>query len=905
MGSGTARATEGYFVFRDLGTQTVSGKTKPISIYELVGPREKPETTHRITGLRAELTGRSTEMARLFSAVRRLRDGEGSVVSICGDPGTGKSRLVQEFKSTLDLDGLAWLEGHCYPYSQNISYFPLIDLMNRAWRIDEEDPPEKIRDKIEPRLNQLLKDSPELIPYIGSLYALSYPQIEQVSPEFWRSRFIDAVKAVVAALACRGPTVFCFEDIHWADQPTLDLLRAIMTGTRHPTLFLCVYRLPFSIFSDAQQGHPDRTVEEIRLLDLSPDDAHRMLLSLFRIKTIPDELSKTILAKAEGNPFYLEEITNSLMETGILIRENNHLMLTRPITESDVPSTVQGVIAARLDRLGREMKLVLQEASVIGRAFGYDVLKRISQIRDNIDGYLQGLERFDIIRAMSLHPELEYMFKHALTQEVVYTGLLKKERQEIHERIGTVMEQVFQDRLPEYYETLAFHFKQGRSVLKAVHYLMNSGAKSLNRFAVDPSHQYYREAFELLSATSDRTTSGDRLLIQLLLDWAFVFYYRADWGGFEDLLSGHMELAKSLNDKERLAMFYAWFGFSKMWREKFRESYHYLQLALNIGEEIADQRAIGYICTWLAWCCAELGLLDEGIRYGERAQSISGFFPIDQYLYFKSVSGSVMCHSYKGNCRKGIEMGKVCIDYGLQQGNVRCTSLGHAMMGFAHFNRGDNESAIESYKRAIEVAADPFYIVSWRSTLAIAYTVKGDFGHAEDTLRGVLEQCDALGYDFCAGSCQVTLALVSIAKGRMSDGMKILENIRQRCLDRERKCYYAFIEHVLGSVYLQMVQGDGDLNLSTVLKNIGFLIKTVPFASGKSAAHFHKAIAAAEEIGANGILGQAYLGLGRLHKAKKRKDKARECLLKAVDCLERCEAETILKQIREELISMD
>jgi predicted ATPase len=257
--------------------------------------------------------------------------------------------------------------------------------MNRAWRIDEADPPERIREKIEPRLQQLLEASPELIPYIGSLYALSYPQIEQVSPEFWLSRFIDAVKSVVTALARRGPTVFCFEDIHWADPPTLDLLRVILAETREPALFLCVYRIPFSLFPDSQKNQSDRAVEEVRLQDLSPDDAHRMLLSLFRIETIPGELSATILKKAEGNPFYLEEVTNSLMETGILIQENNHLTLTRPITESDVPSTEQGVISARFDRLGRDMKLVLQEASVIGRAFAYDILKRISQIRDNID----------------------------------------------------------------------------------------------------------------------------------------------------------------------------------------------------------------------------------------------------------------------------------------------------------------------------------------------------------------------------------------------------------------------------------------------------------------------------------------------------------------------------------------
>lgn len=163
VGSRTARATEGHFVFRDLGKQTVSGKTKSISIFELEGPREKPKTTHRITGLRAELIGRHSEMAKLSAAVKRLKDGKGALICIGGDPGTGKSRLVQDFKSTLDPNEITWFEGHSYPYSQNISYFSIIDLMKRAWRIGEEYPPEQIRETIEPRLNGLLKGKPELI----------------------------------------------------------------------------------------------------------------------------------------------------------------------------------------------------------------------------------------------------------------------------------------------------------------------------------------------------------------------------------------------------------------------------------------------------------------------------------------------------------------------------------------------------------------------------------------------------------------------------------------------------------------------------------------------------------------------------------------------------------------------
>jgi tetratricopeptide (TPR) repeat protein len=826
------------------------------------------------------------------------------VVSIYGNPGTGKSRLVGEFKSTLDLNRITWLEGHAYPYSQSIPYSPVIDLMNRAWRIEEGDPPEKIREKVESNLGPLLEGREDLLPYIGNLYALKYPEIEGISPEYWRAHFFEALKTLVVALAQRGPTVFYFEDIHWADRSTLDLLRFLLSETKSPILFLNVYRLPFSLFAGCHGDPGGRSNEEIHLQDFSLADSVDMLRSMLKMEVIPDELNRIVLEKDEGNPFFMEEMVNSMIESGAFVRENGDWILTRTITEYDTPSTVQGVISARLDLLKYEMKRVLQEAAVIGRAFYVDILRRVSEIQDNLDPYLQGLEGLDIVRVRSVHPDLEYIFKHVLTQEVVYNGLLKKERQEIHERIGLVMEQVFQVRLSEFYETLAFHFKQGRSVMKAVHYLMKSGAKSLNRYAVDQSHQYYTEAFELLSAKPDRTASDDRLLIQLLLDWGFVFYYRSDWRGFEALLEENETLVQSQDDKALLGMFYAWFGFSDICRDKYQTAYQRLQIALGIGEEIEDPRVIGYACTWLAWSCAEMGLFDEGIAYGERAMEISGIIPSDQYLFYKSVAGTTLCHSYQGESKKGIELGQVCVEYGLQHGNVRCLSMGHMMTATAHLNRGDLEIAIKSCREAVAAAADPFYDISSRSGLSIAYVMKGDFSSADHALQGILEQCEVLGYNYGSTMAQLALGLVLMAKGQMSEGLNLIEELLQHTFTCGRRWTYIFSECCLGNVYLQMVKGEGDLHLSAILKNVGFLIKNVPVASRKAAAHFNKAIQAAEEIGANGLLGQAYLGLGRLHQAKKRKTKARECLLKAIDCFDRCQAETILKQTREELGSL-
>ena len=895
VGFRTARATEGYFVFRDLGTQKVSGKAKPISIYELVSPREKAEITHRITGLRAELTGRSTEMAGLSAAVKRLRDGEGSIVCICGHPGTGKSRLVHEFKSTLDLNSLAWFEGHSYPYSQNIPYFPLIDLMNRAWRIDEADPPEKIREKIELRLNQLLENSSEAIPYIGSLYALSYPQIEQVGPESWLSRFIDAVKAVVESLARQGPTVFCFEDIHWADQPTLDLLRAILAWTQHPALFLCVYRLPFSLFPESQNSLPDRVYEEIRLQDLSPDNAYQMLLSLFRIETLPGELSATILKKTEGNPFYLEEVTNSLIDTGILIQENNHLALTRAITESDVPSTVQGVIMARIDRLSREMKLVLQEASVIGRAFAYDIVKRISQIRDNIDSYLQDLERLDIIRTMSVQPELEYMFKHALTQEVVYNGLLRKERQEIHERIGTVMEDVFHDRLQEFFETLAFHFKQGQSVYKAVEYLLKSGEKCLKKYAVEESDRYFREAYDLLVEQPGKKQAEKELLVSLLIKWSFVFHYRGDFKGLRDLLTRHKALAIASSDRTSLGMYYNLLGLALYETEKISDAHQCLREALVLGEETGDSQVIGYACSWLTWVCPELGLFHEAIDYGERAKRIAAALTSEDYLFFNTVGGMGVSYYLSGDLRKGFECGRMLLEHAQRYENIRSKVLGHFVTGCCHSAAGDIPCAIESLQHAIKESIDPWYSLFPRFIMGVCLISTSRFQEAEKTLGKVLEHSRIYGTELIGRPTRSLLAVCAIAEGRLAEGLKTLQRLQVDHLSNQRLNAYAVGEHILGKLYSELTPGSG-VKFS-VMKNLGFLLKNMPFARRKAREHFNRSIKVSEEIGAKCVSGMAYQDLGLLYQRMGKKNLSRDCLLKARKYFEKSGAEAFLSQM--------
>jgi class 3 adenylate cyclase/tetratricopeptide (TPR) repeat protein len=905
VGPDTYRQAEGHFTFEALEPTTVKGKAEPVQVHKVLSPKERPVTVHRLSGLRAELIGRRAEIAQLREAVENLREGEGRIFSVCGDAGTGKSRLVEEFKASLDLHEIQWVEGHAYAYAQNIPYFPMIDLFNRVFHIEEGDPPEKVREKIEAGIEDLIGKKEDVVPYMGSLYALSYPEVEDVAPDFWKSQLRSAVQMILSALARKAPTVFYLEDLHWADPSFVELLRSALLEVQHPAIVLCVYRPSFSLFTGHQLGGIGKIYQEIRLQDLSTSEAQDMLESLLQTDTVPQDLRLFVQGKAEGNPFYLEELVNALIESEMLLRDNGGWKAAGPISESDISSTIHGLVSSRLDRLEKETKRILQEASVIGRAFFYEILKRVTELERDIDRSLRGLEQLDLIRTRSLQPDLEYVFKHALTQEVVYNGLLKKERQTIHERIALVMERIFQDRLAEFYETLAYHFKQGQSARKAVEYLMRSGEKSLSRYAVDEAQEYYKEAFDILTHMPQRSREDEELLIDLLVKWAFVFYYRGDFRGLTDLLGVHEDLAKSLKDKARLGMFYGWLGMALWCREKFRLSYENLKSALKLGEEVQDQKVIGYACTWLTWTCAELGLLDDALQFGQRAQEISRSLPSDHYLYLKSMGGIGHTYCYRGERKKALETGKALIEYGQRHSNSRCLVMGYWVLGFSDMLDGDFSSAIEHFQKGVQVSADPYYSQIPRLGLGMSYAQNGEVQEAEESLRNVLSFSRDFGAEVTGNGAQTFLGLVQIFKGHMRQGLKTFEAGKQASLENERMCVYALNEYTLGRLYSEMAEGSQQVSLSSMAKNVGFLLKTVPFAGKKAEEHFNKAIEIAKGLGANGVLGRAYLDLGLLHGSKKRTDQARACISEAIRLFEETGGETCLRQAKEALASLN
>jgi class 3 adenylate cyclase/tetratricopeptide (TPR) repeat protein len=903
VGQNTYHRAAGYFTFEDLEPAKVKGKTEPVKVYKVLSQREKPVTIRRLSGVRADLVGRKVELAELSESVENLRVGKGRIFSIYGDAGTGKSRLVEEFKATLDLAEIQWIEGHAYAYAQSIPYFPIIDLLNRVFQIEEGDSSEKVRSKLESGIKQLINNDEDMVPYVGGLYSLSYQQLEEVSPEFWKTRLQEVIQAILTSLAKRAPTVFFLEDLHWADPSFVELLRRTCLEMRQPAVVLCIYRPTFNLFTSHQVSGLGKIYHEMRLQDLSRSESQDMLVSLLKTGSIPPDLKTLVQSKAEGNPFYLEELINSLIESGMLIRDNGNWRITKPIAEADISSSIHGLITGRLDRLENETKRILQEASVIGRTFLYEILKKISELEDRIDGELSVLERLDLVRTRSLQPDLEYMFKHPLTQEVVYNGLLKKERQEIHEQIALVMEQLFHDRLPELYETLAFHFARCQSVNKAVDYLVKSGEKCLARYTVEEAHQFFRQAFEILAPKEDKSEADKVILIDILNSWGYAYYYRGDFKEFINLLNTQKEVAESLDDQVRVGMFYAWYGIALWMAGKSKDSYEYLCKALELGENSDNQKVVGYACTWLAWACAELSLFAEGIGFGERAQKIAESFPSDQYLFFKSLSGLCYINSMTGDTKKVFEGANLLLEYGEKKSNNRSKVFGHWVNAWGHSLVGDMKSSQRSSEKACEVARDPLYSQFPKASLGYFYLMEGQFQEAENVLNSILDFSKPRAIGELVEWTYLYLSPALVAKGHMKQGLRMLEEARHALIKNQRRVGYAVSEYILGKVYAQIATGPTP-DFSIMAKNIGFLVKNVPFAGKKAEEHFNKAIEILREIGAKGYLGGAYLDLGLFYKARKKNQQARECISEAIKIFEECEAEVYLKQAKNELESL-
>jgi class 3 adenylate cyclase/tetratricopeptide (TPR) repeat protein len=509
VGEQTKRLAERGIEFGARQNLMLKGKRGTVAAYPVLRARPRPaerweqaEQSGRLT----PLVGRAHELATLQGYLAQARAGHGRVVFVSGEPGIGKSRLLLELRRSTQAeagDHVTWLEAHCASYGKQIPYLPIVELLKRAFSVEESDEPARILQRVDTATANWTEATRATVPYLKYLLGIDPgdPAVLAMDPLDRRAGLLDGLRAEMREASRRSPLIVVVEDLHWIDEPSEEALAALVEVVAGaPVLLVLTYR-PGYASALGERSYYSR----LALDPLLPAESAALASAVLGAEALPAPIRQLILAKAEGNPLFLEEVTLSLLEAGILRERDGAYELARLGEQVHLPDTIQEIILSRIDRLDRPAKGAIQLAAVIGREFARRLLERISDLENHLETALQELKSIELIYEKSYFPELAYVFKHALIQDVAYSIVLVERRRALHRLVAVAIEELYADRLPEYYEMLARHYWEAEVWPKALEYLLKAGDKAAAAYANQEALDYYGRALELCERLGDDT----------------------------------------------------------------------------------------------------------------------------------------------------------------------------------------------------------------------------------------------------------------------------------------------------------------------------------------------------------------------------------------------------------------
>jgi TOMM system kinase/cyclase fusion protein len=508
ISAATLQLLRGFFAYQSLGTPFLKGFAKVLEVYQVLS-----ESTARSrldaagsTGL-TPLVGREQEVALLLERWEQVKDGLGQVVLLSGEAGIGKSRLVQVLKEHVASEPQAWLTPcQCSPYYQNTALYPLIDLLERvALGFErEESPAQKLR-KLEGFLVQYGLPLAEAVPLFAALLSLPLTAdyapltVSPEQPEKQKQQTLQALLTILLRIAAQQPVLFVMEDLHWVDPTTLELLSLLVD--QGPTARMLVLLTCRPDFSPPWTGRAHLT--QVTLNRLPRRQAAEMTARVAHGKALPPAVVEQVVAKTDGVPLFVEELTKMVLESGLLQERDDRYELTRPLPPLAIPTTLHDSLMARLDRLAT-VKGLAQLGATLGREFAYGLLQAVAPWDEaTVRRGLQQLVEAEFLYQQGLPPQATYIFKHALIQDAAYQSLLKSTRQQYHQHIAQALEVQFPDTVAAQPELLAHHYTEAGLMAQAVPYWQRAGQRALERSANLEAVAHLTKGIEMLATLPD------------------------------------------------------------------------------------------------------------------------------------------------------------------------------------------------------------------------------------------------------------------------------------------------------------------------------------------------------------------------------------------------------------------
>ena len=770
----TLRLAEGFVAVKPVGPVPVKGLEAPVEVYEILGagPLRSRLQAAAARGL-TRFVGRETEVEQLRQALGRAAAGHGQLVALVGEPGVGKSRLVWEVTHSHRTHGWLIVQASSVSYGKATPYLPVIDLLKGYLRIQGQDDPRAVREKV---TGKLLTLDETLKPTVPAFLALLDVPVDDAAwsaldPPQRRQRTLEAVKRLLLRESQVQPLLVVFEDLHWVDGETQAVLDSLVDSLPTARMLLLVnYRPEY-----AHRWGSKTYYTQLRLDPLPPESAEALLDGLAGTDPALRPLKHLLIARTEGNPFFLEESVRTLVETKVLAGERGAYRLAQALPSIQVPATVQAVLAARIDRLPAEEKRLLQAAAVIGMDVPFAVLQAIAEVpEDALRQSLATLQAGEFLHEARLFPDLEYTFKHALTHEVAYGNLLQDRRRALHARIVEASEALYAGRLAEHVERLAHHATRGEVWEKAVHYLRQAGAKAFARSANRESATGFEQALEALAHLPEtRETVEQGVDLRLDLHTALVLF-----GGFAqevELLSEADRLARTLNDSRRLGWVSVSMSLNRFLMDDPIQQRVFAERALAIAEPPADVRL-----QLAANCLLGAAHFDSG-EY-RRAEDV-----------FRTVVVSLDDDLTRDRC--GLHMFPAVLSRAwLARALAECGAFDQ---GIVYGTEG---------LRIAEALGHSYSVSQAFRHLGHLYSLKGEFSRAADLLeRGLVLVAHEGSLPFAATQLTGMLGDVYARWGRLTEGLALLlqtVQAREAMGTEGTGFYYALFLVHLGHAYV-------------------------------------------------------------------------------------------------------
>jgi len=767
----TRRFAEGFARVEPVGPLILKGKAEPIPAYRLLG------VSHRRSGLReapsprtAIFVNRESEIAILHNFLRQVENGHGQAVGLVGEPGIGKSRLLAEFRRQVADGRASWVEGRCLSYGTAIPYLLALDLLRSNCGILETDAPDAVADKVRSGLREVGMDLDETAPILLHLLEVKDAAGWLLSnPEAVKGQAFETLRQLAVKSSQRRPLILVLEDLHWVDKVSEEFLgflaenvrdaRVLLLGTYRPG-----YRPPWIDRSYAGQTP---------LQPLSRDNSIQMVRSVLQPEHLIDLVTQEIVAKADGNPFFLEQLALHAGEARDLR------------TDLMVPDTIHDVVMARIDRLPDETKRLLQTAAVIGREFPIRLLKAVWQGTGSAEDHLHELIRLEFLYERIETEGSVYVFRHALTQETAYGSLLERHRRAHHGAVGRALEELYSGRTEEVAELLALHFGRSNEAEKSVDYAILAGEKSQRRWANSEALTYFNDALHRLDLLADTEANRLRRIDAVLKqgEIKFALGQHAEQVQALDRLAG---LVHRADDPRRRATWHYWRGRSHiMTGGQPNIAIDHCNIAAEIAAAagLKEIRAYADACLALAYLTA--GRLREAIESGERA--LHAFESLGNWWWVvRTISDLSPAAIALGEWEKSLNYCRQAIELGTSLNDVRLKVIGLWRMGVTYIQQGDSQRGIEYCNEALALRplpydaatakwargygkikageidagiADLHEAVAWLESshlsyprrrvglyLAEGHLRRGDRAAARSLIEGILEPSRAMGY---------------------------------------------------------------------------------------------------------------------------------------------------------------